>query len=606
MDKKVVLRSEVDVAKTWDLRGIYENDHHVKEAEKALYEKSMELERNFRGKLTTPISINLCLDGYREVVELAGLISSFRFLAVSVDMTDHENQGKSVEAGNLISDVMARLSFIQGEILMNEESVLMDAAKTSMENQHFLEDLLREKPHALSIELERALAVLSPVMNSPISIYNKAKLQDMDFGSFDVEGKSHPLSFVLYENHYDYDNDKKIRRAAFSAFTKKLKEYENTVAGVYQTQVQKEKALSKLKGFESVIDYLLFDQKVTREMYDRQIDVIYRELAPHMRKYAKLLKRIHGLEEMTFNDLKLSVDPTFEPPITVEESKKYVMEGLKILGEDYLKMIERAFGERWIDFVQNKGKSTGAFCSSPYGRHPYILISWTERMREVFVLAHELGHAGHFYLSQSHQNIFDARPSLYFIEAPSTMNEMIMANHLLTTSQDKRFRRWVLSSMISRTYYHNFVTHMLEAHYQREVYKIIDAGGSLSAKKLNELKKATLEGFWGEDVRILEGAENTWMRQQHYYKGLYPYTYSAGLTIATEVSGRILKEGASAVEDWKKVLKAGGTKDPVELAKMAGVDITTEEPLKNTIAYIGSIIDEIEELTNELYEELGE
>ncbi len=341
-------------------------------------------------------------------------------------------------------------------------------------------------------------------------------------------------------------------------------------------------------------------------MYDRQIDVIYKELAPHMRKYAKLLKRIHRLEEMTFNDLKLSVDPTFEPPITVEESKKYVMEGLKILGEDYLEMIERAFGERWIDFVQNKGKSTGAFCSSPYGRHPYILISWTERMREVFVLAHELGHAGHFYLSQSHQNIFDARPSLYFIEAPSTMNEMIMANHLLTTSQDKRFRRWVLSSMISRTYYHNFVTHMLEAHYQREVYKIIDAGGSLSAKKLNELKKATLEGFWGEDVKILEGAENTWMRQQHYYKGLYPYTYSAGLTIATEVSGRILKEGASAVEDWKKVLRAGGTKDPVELSKMAGVDITTEEPLKNTIAYIGSIIDEIEEITNELEHELEE
>ena len=170
MDKKVGLRSEVDVAKTWDLRGIYENDHRVKEAEKALCEKSVELEKEFRGKLTSSESINLCLDGYREVVELAGLISSFRFLAVSVDMTDHENQGKSVEAGNLISDVMARLSFIQGEILMNEESVLMDAAKTSRENQHSLEDLLREKPHALSIELERALAVLPPVMNSPMSI----------------------------------------------------------------------------------------------------------------------------------------------------------------------------------------------------------------------------------------------------------------------------------------------------------------------------------------------------------------------------------------------------------------------------------------------------
>lgn len=331
--------------------------------------------------------------------------------------------------------------------------------------------------------------------------------------------------------------------------------------------------------------------------------MIYKELAPAMRKYAKLLKKIHGLEKMTFNDLKLSVDPTFEPPITIDKAKEYVMDGLNIMGEDYQEMMERSFEERWIDFVQNKGKSTGAFCASPYGRHPFILISWTERMREVFVLAHELGHAGHFYLSQQNQNIFDARPSLYFIEAPSTINEMIMANHLLKEKQEPRFRRWVLSSMISRTYYHNFVTHMLEAHYQREVYKIIDEGGSLSAKKLNDLKRATLEGFWGEEVDIIPGAERTWMRQQHYYKGLYPYTYSAGLTIATEVSKRILAEGAPAVEDWKKVLRAGGTKDPVTLSAMAGVDIMTDKPLRNTIAYIGEIIDEIEKLTETLYNE---
>ena len=154
--------------------------------------------------------------------------------------------------------------------------------------------------------------------------------------------------------------------------------------------------------------------------------------------------------------------------------------------------------------------------------------------------------------------------------------------------------------MISRTYYHNFVTHMLEAHFQREVYKIIDQGGSVHAEKLNELKRLTLEGFWGKEVKINAGAENTWMRQQHYYKGLYPYTYSAGLTIATEVSRRIEKEGQAAVEDWKNVLKSGGTSSPVELAKMAGVDITTDEPLRRTIAYIGEIIDELQKLTDDL------
>ncbi|NCC79321.1 MAG: oligoendopeptidase F [Clostridia bacterium] len=604
MQKKILLRNEVDEKRTWDLSAIYGSEEEVQEAVKELKELTEKIASEYKGNLINAENINGCLDEMRKVNVLSGLISSYRFLAVSVDMTNNENQSKSMEASNLLSKVKSRLSFVEGEILENDESVIEKAMEESEENRHYLEDLLRDKPYALTIEVEKALATLAPVMNAPMSIYNKAKLQDMDFGTFEVEGKEYPLSFVLYENHYDYDNDMLVRRAAFEAFSKKLKDYEHTVAGVYQTQVQKEKAMADLKGFDSVIDYLLFDQKVTREMYDRQIDVIYEELAPHMRKYAKLLKKIHGIEKMTFNDLKLSVDPSYEPPITVEESKAYVMDGLKILGKEYTEMIDRAFQERWIDFVQNKGKSTGAFCSSPYGRHPFILISWTERMREVFVLAHELGHAGHFYLSQQNQNIFDSRPSLYFIEAPSTMNEMIMANYLLKQNEEKRFRRWVLSSMISRTYYHNFVTHMLEAHYQREVYKIIDEGGSVHAKKLNELKRQTLEKFWGEEVEINPGAENTWMRQQHYYKGLYPYTYSAGLTIATEVSKRILREGEVAVEDWKNVLKTGGKMDPVELAAMAKVDITTDQPLKNTIAYIGEIIDEIEKLTEELGDHL--
>src|SRR5690606_1187458 len=213
-------------------------------------------------------------------------------------------------------------------------------------------------------------------------------------------------------------------------------------AGTYQTQVQKEKTLAAMRGFESVIDSLLFNQKVDKELYNRQIDLIMEHLAPHMRKCAKLLQRIHGLDEMTFADLKIDVDPDFEPSITIEESRKYVEGALSVLGEDYLEAVKRAFDERWIDFVQNKGKSTGAFCSSPYGIHPFILISWTQRMREVFVLAHELGHAGHFYLAQKNQNIFNTRPSLYFIEAPSTMNEMLMANYLMKESNDPRMKRW--------------------------------------------------------------------------------------------------------------------------------------------------------------------
>lgn len=600
MPKTLMERKDVDQLLTWDLSAIYNTEEDYNSAVCRVQELTSNIESSYKGKLNSSSVINECLDKLKEVSQVIYLTANYAQLAVSVDQNNVENQSRYMKIMNILSDVESRLSFVRSEIIEADEKEINLAVEASKGNSNYLKEIMRFKPHALHPEVEKTLAALLETLESPENIYNRAKLSDMDFKTFTAEGKEYPLSFVLFENEWEYDTDTKIRRAAFDAFSTKLGEYQHTIAAAYQTQIQKEKTLANLRGFDSVIDSLLFEQEVDRDLYNRQIDVIMEKLAPHMRKYAKLLQRVHKLDEMTFADLKLVVDPSFEPSITVEESKKYTIAALSVLGEDYLEMVKRAYAERWIDFVQNKGKSTGAFCSSPYGSHPYILISWTERMREVFVLSHELGHAGHFHLAHQNQNIFDSRPSLYFIESPSTMNEMLMANYLMKTNDDPRFRRWVLSSMISRTYYHNFVTHLLEAAYQREVYKIIDNGGSVQAPMLSQIKRGVLEKFWGDTVRINDGAELTWMRQPHYYMGLYPYTYSAGLTIATEVSSRILKEGQPAVEDWRAVLKAGGTKTPVELAKMAGVDITTEKPLLNTIEHIGNIIDEIVKLTEEI------
>ena len=217
-------------------------------------------------------------------------------------------------------------------------------------------------------------------------------------------------------------------------------------------------------------------------------------------------------------------------------------------------------------------------------------------------MAQLVGHAGHSKLSNEAQSIFGsgAYISTYFVEAPSTMNELLLAHHLLKTNPNKRFRRWVLSSMVSNTYYHNFVTHLLEAAYQREVYKLVDAGGGVQAETLNRIMGETLKKFWGDAVELTEGAELTWMRQPHYYMGLYSYTYSAGLTVATQACKRIEAEGQCAVDDWRSVLASGGTKTPLELARMAGVDISTDGPLLDTIETIGGYIDEICRLTEEL------
>lgn len=601
MAKELKDRKDVPEELTWDLSGIYASEEDMlRDAEemKALAERIAE---DYKGSLDTPEKIEACVTEYRRVYELMTLVGSYCDLAVSVDYYDNYNQERLGRISRLISELQSSLSFIKSEIMEQDEETIQRAIEISRGNKYFLEDILRDKPHRLHPEAERVVAALSQtIYSAPYEIYNIAKLADMKFEPFSVEGKEYPLGYTLFEDDYEYEPDTRVRRGAFDAFSKKIREYENVTAAAYNTNVQTEKTMANLRGFSSVFDYLLFGQKVSRELYDRQIDLITEKLAPHMRKYAGLIQKVHGLDKMTFADLKLPVDPGYAPEVTIGAAREYIEKGLSVLGEDYVKMVRTAFEERWVDFAQNKGKSTGGFCASPYGKHSYILMTWNNKMSDVFTLAHELGHAGHFKLCNKAQSIFDTEVSSYFVEAPSTMNELLMARYLLKTGEDKRFRRWVLTCMIGNTYYHNFVTHLMEAAYQREVYKLVDAGESVQADTLSGIMRDTLQKFWGDAVEINQGAELTWMRQPHYYMGLYSYTYSAGLTVATQMCKRIENEGEGAIEDWKKVLEAGSTLAPVELAALGGIDITTDAPLLDTIETIGSMIDEICELTEEL------
>ena len=600
MAEELLSRKDVKKELTWDLTLIYENEAALMADEDKMEKLTAEIEKSYKDKLCSAENINKCLDEYREVIRIMTLIGNYCELATSVDYYDTHNMELAGKMNRKLSECMSRLSFIDSELAVQDDAVIEEAVNASKANAGYLKDVLRGKPHLLNPETEKVLKALSQTTGAPYEIYNTIKLADMKFPDFEVDGKKYPLGYSLFEDDYEYDERTDVRRAAFDAFSAKLREYENVTAAAYNTTVQYEKTMSDLRGYDNVFDKLLFNQKVDESMYNRQIDLIMEKLAPHMRKYAKLLGKVHGLDKVTYADLKLPVDTDYSPKLTIEESKDYVMKGLSILGEDYVKMVETAYKERWFDFAQNKGKSTGGFCASPYGKNSFILLSWNGRMSDVFTIAHELGHAGHFRACNAAQSIFDTDVSTYFVECPSTMNELLLGHYLLKTSDDKRFRRWVLANMIGNTYYHNFVTHLLEAAYQREVYRKVQAGESVQAETLSAIMKGVLEKFWGDAVELTEGAELTWMRQPHYYMGLYSYTYSAGLTIATQVCKRIEKEGQPAVDDWKKVLAAGSTKTPVELAKMAGIDISTDAPLLDTIETIGAMIDEICQLTCEL------
>lgn len=590
--EKIKKRSEVEEKLKWNIKALYNTEKDYEDDLNKLVNLSKDFKKKYENNLKDEKTILEAMKVFEEIQILVDHTINYVSLTQSVDMTDDESNRRSGKFDMIISEVFGDLSFFESELSTLDVSLLEKCRDGNPYFKSYFEDLILEKPHILSKEVEETLSKLNLVLEAPLTGYDNTKLVDMSFEDFEIDGKNYEMSFVKFENEYQLEPNTKVRRKAYENFAQTLDKYKHTIATYYNTQVQKEKILSKMRGYDSIFDYLLFKQKVTREMYDRQIDLIMKHLSPVMRKYAQLIKKEYKLDKLTFADLKLPLYSDYAPTITIDEAKKYVLGALAKLGDEYLSIAEKYDEERWVDFAQNIGKSTGGFCASPYKKQPFILLSWSGLLSEVFTLVHEIGHGVHFRLSQQQNSTFSQEPSLYLVEAPSTLNEMLLTGYLIEESKDEKFKKWALSCMIENTYYHNFVTHLLEADYQRKVYKLVDSGESVNAYILCDLMEETYRDFFGQDID-LTGAKYTWMRQPHYYDGLYSYTYSAGLVVSTVVSQNILRGKQEYAKNWIEFLKSGGEKNPVELCKVAGVDITTDSALLETIGFISKTVDEI-------------
>lgn len=596
---KFVDRKDVEEKYTWDISLLYKTSADFREELKKQEFAVKEFKNKYEGKLSDINVLDEAVLEYEKLDKNASRLEHYAFLPMTVDRFNDE----VVENDNLYNSYSgvhsANMSFFYSELTsLDTDTIEKFISEKRPDLKYFFEKVLHNKKHILSKDAEQVLANLGSLPNF-YNLYEVTKFEDMNFDSFEVDGKVFDNSYVLYENLHEMDNNKDVRRKAANSFYKTLNMYKNTTANEYISHIKKEKMISTMRGYDSVIDYLLANQDGNRELYDRQITVLMRDLAPHIRKYIKLLAREHNISDMTFADCKINLDPDFEVDMTIEESREYLKQALSVLGEDYLKLIDESYDKRWTDFPQNKGKSTGGFCATVPDVASYILLSWTGKMNEVFVLAHELGHAYHFMTTGAKQSWLNYDCPLYFVEAPSTCNEVIVSNYLLNTNKDARFKRWVISNMISRTYFHNMVTHYLEAVFQDRVYKKLDNNEMLNAEILSNLKKEVMEEFFGDSLVINEGAELTWMRQPHYYMGLYPYTYSAGLTIGTAVANNIEKDN-NAASVWLKTLEKGSSMSALDLAKLGGCDISTDEPLKQAIDYVGYLVDELYTLTDEI------
>jgi oligoendopeptidase F len=523
-------------------------------------------------------------------------VVAYASLALSGDGTDPANQAAMGRAQSLGAEAQAAMAFIRSEALELPAGTLERYLEESAELKSFSRTVLRmidEKPHVLSLETERALASLSEVLQSPYLVYTRSKAADMTFADIkDSAGQTHPMSFSLYEESYEKSADLVLRRNAWASFTAGLKNYQNTYGTTWGTEVKKHVVAAKLRGYQSATHMLLHQQEVDPASYHMLHDVILKEIAPHMRRYARLRKQLLGLTEMLYCDIEAPLDPDFSPATTYATAADVIEKGLAVLGPEYATIVADSLNNRWIDLADNVGKSTGAFCYGVPDAHPYILVTWADNMRGALVLAHEIGHAGHGVLAMRYQRLSNVRGSVFFTEAPSIINELLVGNYIAAQSNDPRLHRW-LAMQLLMTYHHNFVRHLIEGELQRRTYVLAEKGQPITASVLSRVQGEILEEFWGGEVTIDEGARLTWMRQPHFYMGLYPYSYSAGLTVGTAVAKAIKEQGQPVIDRWLEVLKTGGAKPPVELARMAGVDMTDPAAIRTAVDYVGELVDTV-------------
>lgn len=594
--RRRLARSEVPVELTWNLDDIFPS---VEAWEEELSATAADVGSvtKYKGRLGEGASVLLeCLEAQEALQKRLSKVVTYPSLKLSTDGSDPANQAAAGRARSVAAKVQAELSFIRSEALALPEGTLLRYLGEEPGLASFrrtIERMVRDKPHMLHPDTEKSLAALGEVLGAPEMIYERSKSSDIKFDPVrNGKGEELPMSFALYEDSYERSPDTHLRRNAFASFTKGLRAYQNTYGATWGTEVKKNVVLARLRGYPSATHMLLHRQESSLDVYNNLLDIILGELAPHMRRYARLRKRVLGLDKLLYCDIEAPLDPEFDPETTYEEGAKVIEEGLAVLGPEYREIIHEGLHNRWIDRAENIGKATGAFCSGVYGIHPYILMTWTGTMRNALLLSHELGHGGAGVLAMGNQRYANARGMAFLGEAPSTINELLVGNHILAKSTDNRVRRWVLSQFLM-TYHHNFVRHLIEGELQRRIYVLAEKGQPITSSVLSKVQGDILLDFWGDEVVVDEGARLTWMRQPHYYMGLYPYTYSAGLALGTAVAKAIGEEGQPAVDRWLQVLRAGGTKTPVELAVMAGVDMTKPDVIREAVAYVGSLVDEV-------------
>ena len=502
-------------------------------------------------------------------------------------------------SGRFVSTVVAfgaACSFDTPEIMALSDETLESfyAACPALERyRRYLTDLRRRKAHTLSAAEEKLLAAAGEMAQAPDTIYGAFADADVSFpDAVDAQGGRHPLTqgtFVTLEE----SADRELRRSAYENLYDTLAGFQNTAAALLNAQNKQLKFFADARHYPSTLEASLDATNVPVSVYDNLIEAVHRNL-DKMHRYARLRKKLLGVEELHFYDIYTPLVPDVNRSIPFAEAKQTVYEALAPLGEDYRAILKEGFDHRWIDVYQNTGKRSGAY-SAGAAVHPYVLLNYTGTLDSQFTLAHEMGHALHSYLSNQTQNPIDADYVIFVAEVASTCNEALLMEYLLGKTTDKKERAYLINHFLEQ-FKSTLYRQTMFAEFERNIGRLTAQGQTLTAEVLCGEYKRLNELYFGTDMVVDDRIAMEWARIPHFYYNYYVFQYATGYCAAIALSRRILREGESAVKDYLGFLSGGCSKSPIELLKGAGVDMASPEPVDQALTLFGELLDEMEAL----------
>lgn len=599
-NRPIVKRSEVEEEFTWNLKDIFESD----EEWQAEYERLKQLPAEagkYQGHLGSSARTLLDFFRFRDDVEVrGGKLYGYASCKSDEDTGNSFYQGLQSKAMGVMVAINSATAFADPEIMAIPEETLNRFYEEEPELEVYRRSLYRirrQASHILSDECERLLALAGEMADSPVNIDSILCNAEMTFPDVrDSRGNIHKLTngslVPLLESA-----DRELRKTAFETYYQRLGQYKNTVAAILDAQFRQLRFFAGARRYSSTLEAALDQNEVPLEVYRNLIESIHANLN-QMHRYVALRKKMLGVEELHMYDVYTPIVADAAAEIPFQQAKETVLEALQVLGDDYVELLKTGFENRWIDVYENIGKRGGAYSTGTAYPHPYVLLNQKDNLDSMFTLAHEMGHALHSYHSCKYQPVSTASYVMFVAEVASTCNEVLLMRHLLGRTTDRKEKMYLLNHFMDQ-FKGTVYRQTMFAEFEAEMGRMSESGEALTADVLSEKYRELNQLYYGPDMISDEGIALEWAKIPHFFYNYYVFQYATGFSAAVAIANRILKEGAPAVADYKKFLSGGCSTDPISLLKIAGVDMSTPEPVNEALALFGELITEMEQLIQE-------